>query len=101
LALRTTRAGGRVVVAGAPSGRVDLTPVWARGLELVGAGGGAAEAGRDRVLARAWQLAGDVRLDGMVAAVYPLGRWREALAHALEAGRLGAVRVAFDPAAAS
>ncbi|WP_236705908.1 medium chain dehydrogenase/reductase family protein, partial [Frankia sp. ACN1ag] len=44
-ALRTTRAGGRVVVAGIPSDRVDLTPLWARGLELVGAARTSADPG--------------------------------------------------------
>ncbi|HMA46477.1 MAG TPA: alcohol dehydrogenase catalytic domain-containing protein, partial [Frankiaceae bacterium] len=35
-ALRTTRAGGRVVLAGLPTAGVDLTPVWFRELKLVG-----------------------------------------------------------------
>ncbi|EIV92200.1 medium chain dehydrogenase/reductase family protein [Frankia sp. QA3] len=100
-ALRTTRAGGRVVVAGTPSGRVDLTPLWARGLELVGAARTTADPGGADVLARAWALAGAAPLDGLVTGGYPLTRWRDALAHALGAGRLGAVRVAFDPAAPS
>ena len=30
-------------------------------------------------------------------APYPLHRWREALDHAQSAGRLGTVKVAFDP----
>src|SRR5204862_1195408 len=37
LALRTTRAGGRVVLAGLPVAGSDLTPVWFRELELLGA----------------------------------------------------------------
>src|SRR5205085_1698926 len=37
LALRTTRAGGRVVLAGMPERGADLSPVWFRELELVGA----------------------------------------------------------------
>ncbi|MFN2589634.1 MAG: zinc-binding alcohol dehydrogenase, partial [Actinomycetota bacterium] len=36
-------------------------------------------------------------LEGVVGAVYPLTRWREALDHALSSGRLGTVKVAFDP----
>ena len=36
LALRTTKAGGRVVLTGIPAG-ADLTPVWFRELKLVGA----------------------------------------------------------------
>src|SRR5439155_1321599 len=34
LALRTTKAGGRVVLAGIPVAGVDLTPLWFRELEL-------------------------------------------------------------------
>ena len=37
LALRTTKAGGRVVVSGIPGAGADLTPLWFRELELVGA----------------------------------------------------------------
>ena len=37
LALRTTKAGGRVVLSGIPGGGADLTPLWFRELELVGA----------------------------------------------------------------
>ncbi|ORT52932.1 zinc-binding dehydrogenase [Frankia sp. KB5] len=96
-ALRTTRAGGRVVLSGVPTGRVDLTPLWARGLELVGA---ARRGAAPSVLARAFALAAGAPLDGVVAATYPLTRWREALEHALCAGRLGAVRIAFDPTVA-
>jgi hypothetical protein len=38
-------------------------------------------------------------IDGIVGATYPLSRWREALDHALGAGRLGTLKVAFDPRA--
>jgi len=126
-ALRVTRAGGRVVLSGVPSGSVDLTPLWYRELELVGtyassgrtgpaaaagaaggglqmeapgapAGVGVDGPGRARSdFGRAFELAASAPLDGVVSAVYPLGRWREALDHALSAGRLGAVKVAFDP----
>ena len=37
LALRTIKAGGRVVVSGIPVAGADLTPLWYRELELVGA----------------------------------------------------------------
>lgn len=101
-ALRGTRAGGRVVLAGLPTDPVDLTPLWFRELELVGAYATAAEpatgdhAGRQSSFELAMELAGDPRLDGVVGATYPLSRWREALDHALAAGRLGTVKVAFD-----
>jgi threonine dehydrogenase-like Zn-dependent dehydrogenase len=115
-ALRVTRAGGRVVLSGVPTGSPDLTPLWYRELELVGAyasargpaggadgadgagadgaGGGTDGAGGDFALAT--RLAERAPLDGVVSARYPLGRWRDALDHALSAGRLGAVKIAFD-----
>jgi threonine dehydrogenase-like Zn-dependent dehydrogenase len=96
--LRTTRAGGRVVLSGMPTagGSPDLTPLWFRELELAGS---YATAGDD--FADAMALAGGPALDGVLSATYPLARWREALDHALSAGRLGAVKIAFDPGAAA
>jgi threonine dehydrogenase-like Zn-dependent dehydrogenase len=93
--LRLVRAGGTVVVSGMPSGGVDLTPLWYRELELVGAYCSGAD-GAD--FADALRLAGSAPLDGYVGTTYPLARWREALTHAADAGRLGTVKVAFDPA---
>jgi threonine dehydrogenase-like Zn-dependent dehydrogenase len=102
LALRTTKAGGRVVLTGIPAGGADLTPVWYRELEVVGAytsgmerANGEARSAFDLAL----QLAADAPLDGLVGATYPLARWRDALDHALGAGRLGTIKVAFDPMA--
>jgi threonine dehydrogenase-like Zn-dependent dehydrogenase len=100
LALRTTRAGGRVVLAGMPEGGADLSPVWFRELELVGAyatGTEVTDRGVSSTFDLALDLAADAPLEGLVGAVYPLSRWREALDHALSAGRLGTVKVAFDP----
>jgi threonine dehydrogenase-like Zn-dependent dehydrogenase len=101
LSLRTTRAGGRVVLAGLPTHGADLTPVWFRELELVGAYTSGAERLRDGTTQHtfdlALDLAADAPLEGVVGAVYPLRRWREALDHALDSGRLGTMKVAFDP----
>jgi threonine dehydrogenase-like Zn-dependent dehydrogenase len=100
LALRTTRAGGRVVLSGMPAGGADLSPVWFRELELAGAyatGTEVTERGVASSFDLALELAADAPLEGLVGAVYPLSRWREALDHALSAGRLGTVKVAFDP----
>jgi threonine dehydrogenase-like Zn-dependent dehydrogenase len=100
LALRSTRAGGRVVLAGMPSSGADLSPVWFRELEVVGAyasGTETTENGRRPTFDLAIDLASEAPLDGMVGAEYPLSRWREALDHAFSAGRLGTVKVAFDP----
>ncbi|HEX9313691.1 MAG TPA: zinc-binding alcohol dehydrogenase, partial [Actinomycetota bacterium] len=75
-------------------------PVWFRELELTGAYAAGTEM-TERGVASSFDLAIDLAaeapLEGMVGAVYPLSRWREALDHALSAGRLGTVKVAFDP----
>jgi threonine dehydrogenase-like Zn-dependent dehydrogenase len=100
LALRSTRAGGRVVLAGMPASGADLSPVWFRELELAGAyasGTETTEGGRRPTFDLAIDLASEAPLDGMVGAEYPLSRWREALDHAFSAGRLGTVKVAFNP----
>lgn len=100
LALRSARAGGRVLLAGMPSGSVDLTPLWFRELELVGAyassRGGPGD-GVESDFATALRLAGSQELHGFVGATYPLAQWREALDHAFAAGRLGTMKIAFDP----
>jgi threonine dehydrogenase-like Zn-dependent dehydrogenase len=100
LALRTTRAGGRVILAGMPAGGADLSPVWFRELELLGAyttGTELTDEGPVPTFDLARDLALEAPLDGMVGASYPLSRWREALDHAFAAGRLGTVKVAFNP----
>lgn len=97
-ALRVTRAGGRVVLAGMPHGGgaapggPDLTPLWWRELELVGAyATGAGD------FATALDIAVDTPLERLVTPPYALPQWREALDTALSAGRLGAVKAVFDP----
>lgn len=100
LALRTTRAGGRVVLAGMPAAGADLSPVWFRELEVTGAYASGTELTAEGPVSTfdlAMALAGDAPLEGVLGAVYPLGRWRDALDHAFAAGRLGTVKVAFDP----
>ncbi|MGH2580351.1 MAG: zinc-binding alcohol dehydrogenase, partial [Actinomycetota bacterium] len=44
----------------------------------------------------ATRIAAETPLDGIVGATYPLRRWRSAIDHALGAGRLGTLKVAFD-----
>jgi threonine dehydrogenase-like Zn-dependent dehydrogenase len=90
LALRATRAGGRVVLSGMPS-TVDLSPAWFRELEVAGT-----YAARGEDFRTAFELAAAAPLDGVVAGRYPLHRWREALDHAQSAGRLGSVKICFD-----
>jgi threonine dehydrogenase-like Zn-dependent dehydrogenase len=101
LGLRTTKAGGRVVLSGIPSGGADLTPLWFRELEMVGAYTGGTElvgGERRRTFELAIEMAtGLPMLEGLVGATYPLDRWREAIDHAMSAGRLGTFKVAFAP----
>jgi threonine dehydrogenase-like Zn-dependent dehydrogenase len=100
LSLRATRAGGRVLLSGIPTGGADLTPVWFRELELVGAYTTAIEDldGEPRSsFDLAIELTRRAPLGGLVGATYPLHRWREAVDHAMSAGRLGTVKVAFAP----
>ena len=89
-ALRATRAGGRVVLAGMPA-PADLAPAWFRELELVGS---YASAGDD--LDVALDLLADPRLAELRTSWHPLSRYREALDEAGDAGRLGLTKVGFD-----
>lgn len=89
-ALRSTRAGGRVVLAGMPAAGADLTPAWFRELDVVGAYTGADS------FPMAMDLAGSAALDGVVAPPFELPQWRPAVDLALSAGRAGVVKVAFD-----
>ncbi len=93
LALRVTKAGGRVVVGGIPGAGADLTPLWFRELELAGSYT-APQATFELAIEAAGQLP---MLGQMVGATYPLDRWREAIDHAMSAGSLGTFKVAFAP----
>jgi threonine dehydrogenase-like Zn-dependent dehydrogenase len=93
--LQATRAGGRVVLSGMPA-KADLSAAWFRELDVVGT---YASARGEDAFAQATELAGrdSVAQLAKTVATYPLHRWREALDHAHSAGRLGTVKVAFDP----
>lgn len=93
--LQATRAGGRVVLSGMPA-PADLSAAWFRELEVVGT---YASAQGDGAFGTAIGLAATdaVQQLAKTVATYPLHRWREALDHAHSAGRLGTVKVAFDP----
>ena len=100
-ALHATKAGGRVVLSGMPAA-ADLSAAWFRELEIVGTYASAqSEPGADgrSSFDVALELAGHdaVATLAKTVAPYPLHRWREALDHAQSAGRLGTVKVAFDP----
>jgi threonine dehydrogenase-like Zn-dependent dehydrogenase len=97
-ALSIVAPGGRIVMVGMPGSlTVDLTPLWQREVELVGAYAyGAEPALGRRTFDLAFELVAEAGLGRLVSATYPLHRHADALAHAAEAGRRGAVKVAFD-----
>ena len=91
-------------MSGIPTEGADLTPLWFRELELVGAYTGGYETvgrGKNETKTHSFDLATTIAtenpIDGIVGATYPLRRWREAIDHALGAGKLGTLKVAFDP----
>ncbi|KRV50509.1 zinc-binding alcohol dehydrogenase [Wenjunlia vitaminophila] len=100
-ALRSVRAGGTVLLSGMPTAGADLTPLWFRELNLVGAyatrqrepGGPEEDTSSD--FAKAVALAASAPLDGYVER-YPLHHWRQALEHASSAGSAGSIKIAFD-----
>jgi hypothetical protein len=80
----------------------DLSAAWFRELEVIGTYSSAQSEpgldGRGAFEVASELLAGDaIGSLAKTIAAYPLHRWREALDHAHGAGRLGTVKVAFDP----
>jgi threonine dehydrogenase-like Zn-dependent dehydrogenase len=100
-AIGTARPRGRVVLVGMP-GRIslDLTALWHRETELVGAYTYGTETLGDGRRARTFDLALDLvrqaKLERLVSATYPLARYTDAIDHAAHAGRRGTVKVCFD-----
>ncbi len=90
---------GRIMLVGM-AGRtsVDLTGLWHKELRLTGtyAYGVEPAAGGRRTFDLAMELVEAADLGRLVSAAYPLSRYPEAIAHAADAGRRGAVKVAFD-----
>lgn len=100
-AMAITRPRGRIVLVGMPATvSVELTPLWHRELELVGAYTYGIETLSDGSSSRTFDLAFDLvrtaDLGRLVTATYPLDRYRDAIQHASAAGRRGAVKIAFD-----
>jgi threonine dehydrogenase-like Zn-dependent dehydrogenase len=91
-ALAVVAPGGTVVLVGMPGHvGVDLTPLWHRETALRGC-----YAYTRADFTEAIDVVCSAGLDRLVSATYPLRRYREAIAHAANAGRRGAVKVAFD-----
>lgn len=109
-ALAVVRPGGRIVLAGMPSTvKVDLAPLWQREITLLGAytygTEHVAEPARPTeaadVRARptfelAFELVRSADLGRLVSASYALEHYEEALRHAGQAGRRGAIKIVFD-----
>ncbi len=99
--LRMTRPRGRVVLLGMPAEvTVDLTGLWHRETQLVGAYTYGTETMPDGSRRRTFDLAIDtvqvLGMERLLSATYPLDDYQDAIAHAAAAGRRGAVKVAFD-----
>ena len=91
-ALSVVSPGGDVLLVGMPAPvRLDLTPLWHRETSLRGS------YAYDRTdFETAAVLVGSADLGRLVSATYPLARYTEAIEHAANAGRRGAVKIAFD-----
>ncbi len=98
-AVRFTREGGTVVVVGMPGEeKVDWAPIWQRELKVIGAyayGSEPARQGR-KTFELALEAAPEMRLEELTGPLFGLGEYRDAITYAMGAGRLGAVKVAFD-----
>ena len=96
-AVRYTRGGGRLVAVGMPGEeKVDWAPIWQRELTVMGAYAYGREATGRKTFEMALEAAPELRLEDLTGPLFPLSRYREAIAYAVGAGRLGAVKVAFD-----
>ncbi len=99
--LALCRPRGRVLMLGMPATvTAELTGLWHRETEFVGCYAYGTEVRSDGRLTTSFdlavELAGKIAFDRLVSALYPLDRYVDALGHAAEAGRRGAVKIAFD-----
>jgi threonine dehydrogenase-like Zn-dependent dehydrogenase len=99
--LKLTKPRGRVVLMGMPAEvTVDLTGLWHRETQLVGAYTYGTETMPDGSRRRTFDLAVETvaayGFERLLSATYPLDDYEDAIAHASVAGRRGAIKVAFD-----
>ena len=95
-ALEVVAPGGSILVVGMPATvSLDLTGLWHREVALRGV-----YAYRREDFDAAIQLVSHAGPHGdlgrLVSATYPLSRYEDAIVHAADAGRRGAVKIAFD-----
>ncbi|MHB8588035.1 MAG: zinc-dependent alcohol dehydrogenase [Candidatus Dormibacteraceae bacterium] len=98
-AVRFTREGGTVVAVGMPGEeKVDWAPIWQRELTVMGAYAYGAEPKKKgkRTFQLAIEAAQELHLETLTGPLFGLGEYRDAIAYAMSAGKLGAVKVAFD-----
>src|SRR5881296_4662714 len=97
--VRFTREGGVVVAVGMPGDeRVDWAAIWQRELTVMGAYAYGSEPKRkgQRTFELALEAALEMKLESLTGPLFGLGDYRDAIEYAMSAGRLGAVKVAFD-----
>ena len=91
-ALEVVAPGGTILVVGMPASvTLDLTGLWHREVALRGV-----YAYRRQDFDTALDLVAAEDLGRLVSATYPLARYEDAIVHAADAGRRGAVKIAFD-----
>ncbi|MEM9035141.1 MAG: zinc-binding dehydrogenase [Actinomycetota bacterium] len=99
-ALSIVRPRGRVVLLGLPGHvELDLTGLWHREIELVGAytyGTETIDGEPRHTFDITAELVRSADLGRLVSATYPLDQYRTAIAHAAQAGSRGSVKVCFD-----
>ena len=98
-AVRFTREGGTVVAVGMPGEeKVDWAPIWQRELTVMGAYAYGAEPKKKgkRTFQLALEAAPELHLETLTGPLFGLGEYKDAIAYAMSAGKLGAVKVAFD-----
>jgi threonine dehydrogenase-like Zn-dependent dehydrogenase len=101
VALQCTRPRGRTVLMGMPAEvTLDLTGLWHRETELVGAYTYGTEHLPDGNRAKTFDLAAAtadaIEAERWLSATYRLADHADAIAHAAAAGRRGAIKIAFD-----
>ncbi len=100
-AIGMTRPRGTVVLLGMPGrATLDFTPLWHRETSLVGSYTYGTETLADGSTRTSFDMATELvevaKLERLVGATYRLDDYEEALAHAVQAGGRGTVKVCFD-----
>lgn len=95
-ALEVVAPGGTILVVGMPATvSLDLTGLWHREVALRGVYAYRRE-DFDAALHLVSRTGPHGDLGRLVSATYPLSRYEDAIVHAADAGRRGAVKIAFD-----